>query len=96
MDEQPAKLYKLIVKGAFDVLNQDDTDFTLTATYIIVDGYFNVGLADEVFTGKFTIELEGEPSTPDYRSTVSEAVDGPYVGSKALGRHICRHLLTDV
>ena len=32
----------------------------------IVDGIFNVGLADDRFVGQFTILLEGNESTPSY------------------------------
>ena len=86
LDEQPPTLYKLIINGAFDVVNDPSTDFTLEATYIIIDGIFNVGMEDDPFVGNFTLSLHGDALTPDYRSTVDEEIDGPLVGNKAMGK----------
>ena len=86
IDEDPPALYKLLIKGALDVINDPLSNFTLQAQYIIVDGIFNVGLETEPFLGEFTIALDGDSSLPDYGDTIDEEIDGPNVGNKAIGQ----------
>ncbi len=61
LDVSPPPLASLSVEGA---LTFEEADLDLTAGYIVVQGSFRVGTADQPFQHRATITLTGSPDAP--------------------------------
>lgn len=74
---------KLVLYGVLELDDANGTrNFELNCTYIVIlGGRLIIGWPDKPFLGQALILLQGEHSTPYFRTT-----SGPPLGSKAIGR----------